>query len=352
MVLINLLLAAQLAIPADNLRAHVSFLASDALAGRPTPSKELDTAAEYIASQFRSMGLDPVLQGETAKNVVAVLRGSDSILRDTYVVVSAHYDHIGTKKDCKQGDCIYNGANDDASGVAAMLETARALAKDTPKRSIVFAAWYGEELGFHGSQYYVKHPLVPLAKTVAMLNLEQIGRTDDKRGPQIRRLGITGPEYSDLTARLKAAAAEDGVEVSGPPQPNDFFLRSDNEPFAEAGVPAHTICVAFEFPDYHGLADEWQKLDYDNMAKVTSAIADGVLAIANDPVAPRWLTRFEAPREASRPESGSSQPSQSRSRSAPLKSRSRPAATARSGTARSTGASSPPSKSRSPAGSP
>ena len=99
MVLINLLLAAQLAIPADNLRAHVSFLASDALAGRPTPSKELDTAAEYIASQFRSMGLDPVLQGETAKNVVAVLRGSDSILRDTYVVVSAHYDHIGTKKD-------------------------------------------------------------------------------------------------------------------------------------------------------------------------------------------------------------------------------------------------------------
>ncbi|MEO8131422.1 MAG: M28 family peptidase, partial [Bryobacteraceae bacterium] len=127
------------------------------------------------------------------RNVVGVLRGSDPLLKDTYVFLTAHYDHIGMKP-AGEGDRIYNGANDDGSGTVSVIEIAAALAamEHRPKRSIVFMAVFGEEEGLIGSQYYARHPIFPLAKTVADFNLEQLGRTDDTAGPQVATVSVTG----------------------------------------------------------------------------------------------------------------------------------------------------------------
>src|SRR2546423_10498673 len=150
------------------------------------------------------------------RNVAAVLRGSDPALKDTYVVVSAHYDHLGVREPCdsKREDCVYNGANDDGSGTVGVVEMASALARlnPRPRRSVLFITFFGEELGLLGSRYYGRHPLVPLSKTVAQLNLEQIGRTDDSEGPQVGTLAVTGFDYSDVGTTLEQAGEAPGVK--------------------------------------------------------------------------------------------------------------------------------------------
>jgi Zn-dependent M28 family amino/carboxypeptidase len=281
--------------PAD-LRAHVEFLSSDYMEGRDTPSPGLDTAAQYISVQFRRAGLVPPADGtwfqEQApgkRNVVGVLRGSDPALAETYVLVTAHYDHVGV---CKPGeqDPVCNGANDNASGVASVIEIAARLAarRPRPKRTLVFIAYFGEEKGLVGSRYYAEHPLFPIESTIAQLNFEQTGRTDDLEGPNPRTLNVTGFDYSEVGILL-AAAAPPGVRISKRPKWSDeAFERSDNEALAKKGVPAHTLAASFMFPDYHQPGDEWRKLDYRNMAVITDAAAAGVAAIANRPEAPRW----------------------------------------------------------------
>lgn len=222
------------------------------------------------------------------RNVAGILRGSDPALRDQYVIVSAHYDHLGTKPP-GPGDRIYNGANDDASGTASLIEIAKTLAADPkPKRSVLFLALFGEEEGLLGSEYYVRHPLVPIKRTVANLNLEQLGRTDSSDGPEIGTFAFTGEGYSDLPRTVAAAAKTQGVSTYHKDGSDDYFDRSDNYSFAAAGIVAHTLVVAFEFPDYHEVGDEANKIDYANLAKVDRGIAAGVLAVADGAEAPKW----------------------------------------------------------------
>ena len=291
-------------ITANSLRGDVSFLASDLLEGRDTPSRGLDIAGEYVASQFRRLGLEPagddgyfqnvVLKPEDpespkSRNVAAILRGSDPHLKDTYVMLSAHYDHAGLAQ--AGDDRIFNGANDNASGAASVLEVANALAAlhPRPKRSVLFILFCGEEKGLWGSRYYVDHPVVPLDKTVADLNLEQLGRTDAPEGPHLKSANVTGFDYSDLTPVLVDAGRRVGIVVSKNPNASDkYFNMSDNQPLAKAGIPAHTLSVTYEFPDYHAVGDEWQKLDYDNMAKVDQAVGIATLRLAQALTAPRW----------------------------------------------------------------
>ena len=238
---------------------------------------------------------DPVETPALLRNVVGVLRGSDPVLRDTYIFLTAHYDHIGVKPD-GDGDRIYNGANDDGSGTVSVIEIAAALAsmEHRPKRSIVFMTVFGEEKGLIGSQYYGKHPIFPFAKTVANLNLEQLGRTDDLAGAQVGVVSVTGFNYSDLGKTLFDAGEKTGIRIrEDEKRSDDFFERSDNLSFAEQGIPAHTIGVAFEFPDYHEVGDEWQKIDYTNMAKVDRMIATALLMVANSAVAPKWNADLE-----------------------------------------------------------
>ncbi|HEX8351351.1 MAG TPA: M28 family peptidase, partial [Pyrinomonadaceae bacterium] len=235
----------------------------------------------------------PVETPADVRNVAGVLRGSDPALRDTYVIVSAHYDHTGVREGCdaSKEDCVYNGANDNGSGTVGVVELAGALSRlgARPRRSILFLTFFGEELGLVGSRYYGRHPVVPLAKTVAQINMEQIGRTDDSEGPQVGTLAVTGFDYSDVGETLRRAGESEGVRVYKHPTKSDaYFSRSDNQSLADAGVPAHTAGVAFQFPDYHAVGDHWEKIDYANMARVARAVGRAALSIADSAQEPRW----------------------------------------------------------------
>lgn len=297
-------------ISADSLRGHLSFIASDLLEGRATPSRGLDLAAEYIAAQFRRAGLEPVgeqgyfqttaVRDQAASNVAGLLRGSDPALRDTYVILSAHYDHLGIRGTGE--DKIFNGANDDGSGTVSVIEIAAALAAapERPKRSILFLTFFGEETGMIGSRYYVAHPLVPLNQTIGDVMLEQVGRTDATNGPQVGVAYPTGYEYSTLPEILAQDAPLAGVRIAKDPANASYFTRSDNFAFAQAGIPAHAVYVAGDFPDYHRAGDEWQKIDYKNMAAVDRAIALGLLRLASDGAPPKWNESIPAAQRYSR----------------------------------------------------
>ena len=293
-------------IRAESLKGHLWFISSDLLEGRASPSRGLDLAAEYIAAQFRRDGLEPAgdddyfqtttltARGSTeqqkVRNVIGILRGSDPKLKDTYVMVTAHYDHLGIRK--RDGkDVIYNGANDDGSGTVSVMELAEALSsmKVHPKRSIIFMTFFGEERGELGSAFYGHHPVVPLEKTIADVNLEQVGRTDDSEGPRVAAVSMTGFDYSDVGQIFADAGKVTGIGVQKHPRFSDaYFSRSDNQAIAYFGVPAHTICTAFSYPDYHQPGDHRDKVDYENMAKVDKMVALGMLAIADSPVEPKW----------------------------------------------------------------
>jgi len=220
------------------------------------------------------------------RNVIGLLRGSDPVLRDRYVLLTAHYDHIGRNG----AGQVFPGANDDGSGTVSVMEIGKALAAMPvhPKRSIVFMTFFGEEEGSLGASYYVRHPVFPLEKTVADLNLEQVGRTDSSAGREVSNASLTGFNYSDVARTLREAGKFTGVKVYETADGDDFFDRSDNATFAEHGIPAHTLVVAFEYPDYHAAGDVWPKIDYDNMAKVDRMIALGTVMLADNPEAPKW----------------------------------------------------------------
>lgn len=244
----------------------------------------LEKGGATVAASVKPPQVRPV----KLRNVVGLLRGSDPQLKNTYVLLSAHYDHLGIR----DGE-IYNGANDDASGTVAVIETAAALAaeKERPKRSIVFIALWGEELGLLGSRYYGRHPVFPVKDTVANLNLEQVGRTDDSEGPQVASVTMTGFDYSNVSDYLRKAGEQTGVRLWKHPKNSDmYFARSDNQSLADLGVPSHTLAVAFGFGDYHGKDDTWDKIDYDNMARVTRTVALALRNIANDSSKPAWTS--------------------------------------------------------------
>jgi hypothetical protein len=250
---------------------------------------------------------EPVVRPVKLRNVAGLLRGSDPALKDTFILVTAHYDHIGIGPP-EKGDAVYNGANDDGSGTVSVIEVAAALGslKERPKRSILFMTFFGEEKGLLGSRYYGKHPIFPVAKTVADVNLEQVGRTDDSEGPRVSGASMTGMDYSDVGKVFATAGEAEGVKVTRHPRFSDaFFGRSDNQAMADLGVPAHTLCVAFMYADYHGALDHWDKVDYANMAKVDRTVARAVLMIADNPEEPKWdasnpkANKYRKAREAS-----------------------------------------------------
>jgi len=228
---------------------------------------------------------NPAVSHVVLRNVAGLLKGSDPALRNQYVLITAHYDHLG-----KTAKGIFHGANDNASGTVSVIEIARALAalNPHPKRSILFITLFGEEEGLLGSYYYGHHPLAPLKDTVAGINLEQMGRTDDTSGAEVRAFGISGPSFSDLPDIMERAATAEGIGMYRRRDADDYFDRSDNYAFAQFGIVAHTIAVAFEYPDYHALGDVIGKIDFANMAAVDRGVAAGILALADEPDVPHW----------------------------------------------------------------
>ncbi|MGH7469035.1 MAG: M20/M25/M40 family metallo-hydrolase [Longimicrobiales bacterium] len=304
----------------ENVRAQLAILAHDSMEGRRTATAGAVRAARYIASVMQAIGLEPggdqgyvqrvplanrpgrggrmglqplVTQAALDSvpeaqriydaNLIGIIRGVDPALRDSAIIVGAHYDHVGMRAH-QSGDSIYNGADDDASGVVAVLEAARALKSGPPpKRTVVFVAFTGEEMGGLGSRYYIARPPVPLASTVAQLQVEMIARPDSLVGGA-GKAWLTGFERSTMGELLRTA----GIEVAADPRPSQsFFTRSDNVRFARIGIPAHTLSSFNLHAEYHQPSDEIERVDYAHMAELVRAVARAVRVLA-DGAAPRW----------------------------------------------------------------
>jgi Zn-dependent M28 family amino/carboxypeptidase len=298
---------------------QLGALAHDSMEGRRTASPGERRAARFIAAEMQRLGLEaagdsgylqrvplvsvaidngpprlrlappdstgtmPTAAGRTALNVLGVIRGADPTLRDEVVIVGAHYDHLGTGR-VIDGDSIYNGADDDASGVVATLGIAAALrAGPPPKRTVLFAAFTGEEMGLLGTRWYIARPAYPIEQTVANLQIEMIGRPDSLAGG-VGRGWLTGYERSTMGDILKAS----GSPIVPDPRPSqNFFMRSDNIAFARLGIPAHTLSSFNLHQDYHRPSDEAAAADIPHMTAVIRAAAAMVRQLADGP-RPEW----------------------------------------------------------------
>ena len=301
-----------------DLYKHIEVLSSDSLEGRETGKPGQKMAAEYIANQFKKIGIPPykrktyyqkfkvkserhickcddcdltffkrifkanqTIRGE---NVLGYIEGSD--LKDELLIITAHYDHLG-----KHDSLIFNGADDDASGVSAALEIAEAfmLAKkegNGPRRSILIMPVSGEEKGLLGSRYYTDNPIYPLESTVANLNIDMIGRLDDwhDNGNYVYLIGSDRLSYDlhDLNEKINNEYI--GIDLdyrfNNKDDPNRYYYRSDHYNFAKNNIP-----VIFYFngvhEDYHKPSDTIEKLDFDKINTITKLIFLTAWEIAN-----------------------------------------------------------------------
>jgi hypothetical protein len=209
--------------------------------------------------------------------VVALLPGSDPALRGSIVIVGAHYDHLGFGEFGSAGEAgkIHNGADDNASGVAAMIEAARIISEGPrPARSIMFIAFTGEELGLIGSSYYARNPTVPLARTLAMVNLDMVGRLNDE-SMIVYGMG-TAPEWRDIVS-----VANRDFEI--PLAYEDAgYGPSDHTSFYAADVPVlHFFTNVHR--DYHRETDDWERIDADGLQRIAGFTAEVAGSLANRP---------------------------------------------------------------------
>jgi aminopeptidase YwaD len=216
-------------------------------------------------------------------NAVGILRGSDPALAQAAVLLSAHLDHLGIGRPVK-GDNIYNGADDDASGVTAVLEFARLLgAGPKPRRTVIFALFGSEEIGVLGSVYFREHPPLPLNEIAVNLEFEMIGRAD----PAVKAdtVWLTGWDRSNLGPTL----AEHGAHLVGDPHPDqNFFTRSDNYALAKKGVVAQTISSYGLHGDYHQPTDDLSHIDFDHMNAAIGSFVEPLKWLVNSDFRPKW----------------------------------------------------------------
>lgn len=256
----------------------------------------------FAMSDQKRITLNVVSNTETVptQNVVAVWEGSDPVLKNEYVALGAHYDHVGSGCPAAGTDNICNGADDDGSGTTALLVMAEALAKapTRPKRSILFVWHCGEEKGLWGSRYFVENPTVPLNQIVAQINIDMIGRSKQAGDSNPRNRELTGPDsiyligstmMSTELGELVNTVNKSFLNITydtrydDPKDPNRFFSRSDHYNYARKGIP-----IIFYFDgvheDYHRASDTADKIDYQKMEKVTRTIYMTLWEIGSRPV--------------------------------------------------------------------
>jgi hypothetical protein len=299
--------AAAARITTADMATHIGVLADDSMKGRQTGRPELERAAAYIADRLAAAGVEPAgtegylyrwplpLEHRTGwqdslatrpPNVVGVIRGSSPQLADTWVVVTAHFDHLGVLEPYVDTDSIYNGADDNASGTAALLEVADALASlpTPPRRSILFLAVSGEELGLLGSGAYVADPTVALDGVVADINLDMISRGGS--GDVL----VIGYDLSTLTTLVDAAADQLpglGLAVHNAESVDGLMRRSDHFHFARNGIPAIGFFTGLHH-DYHRPSDEPDRADPTKAARVARLAAYVVAGAAMITNRPEW----------------------------------------------------------------
>lgn len=298
---------------AQRMENDVKVLADESMQGRGIGTAGLDAAAEYVADQLREAGLEPAGEdgsyfqsfqvkdenGEdvTVRNVLAVLPGSNEDWKEQSVVVSAHYDHLGLGwPDVRAGNKgrIHYGADDNASGVAVMLELARTLGKSLkPSRSIVFAAFTAEEAGLLGARHYVETmQRYPASQVIGNLNLDTVGRLGDN---EVLVLGSSSAREWKFI--FMGATAVTGVPTKMPTQAID---SSDHVAFVEAGVPAVQFFSGFS-PDYHQPTDTADKVDINGMMKVATIVREGIEYLAERPEPMQFMGSTRKPASASAP---------------------------------------------------
>jgi hypothetical protein len=295
------------------IHGDMSFLAADELQGRGSGTRDEHLAALYVASLFAGFGLEPggdpgsfvqkaplpsPLPPEVATrlrgfavaprtqtwNVVGILRGSDPEAGKDAILISAHLDHLGIGP-ARNGDRIYNGADDDASGTTAVIELARVFAGGVrPARTMLFVLFGSEEIGGYGNRYFLDHPPLPLTRIVANLEFEMIGRRD----PALPRDGLwlTGFNRSDLGPELVSHGA---ALVPDPHPEQNFFRRSDNYSLARRGIVAHTISSFGLHADYHQPGDELSRIDFPHMARAITSMVEPIQWLAQTTWKPQWL---------------------------------------------------------------
>jgi len=302
------------AIPAadsSRIRADVTYLASDALEGRGTGTPGNDSAAAFIARRYATLGLRPLSPGylqpfdarsavlahsgaTTAglrtQNVMALLPGSDAALRGQVIVVGGHFDHLGRSTfgalDAEAGDAIRNGADDNASGTAAVLELARLFSLQPTRRSLLFTNFSGEELGLLGSQYLVEHAPVALDSMVAMLNFDMVGRL---RGDSLIVYGVATAR--EFPAFLDSANAPLRLAIRGL---GDGFGPSDHSSFFTRGIPVLHFFTNLH-DDYHRASDDVARLNAAGEARVVMLAARVIRAIDATDARPTFVRGMAAP---------------------------------------------------------
>ena len=225
-------------------------------------------------------------------NVLGYIPGSDERLKEEYVLLSAHFDHVGIKKGVTDGqDSVYNGARDNAVGTAALLAAADYFVQNPPKRSIILAAWNGEEKGLLGSRYFAENPLLPLKKIVFNLNIDNAGYNDTTA------VSVIGYKRTGATEEMDLAAASLGLKViADPAEKQNLFDRSDNVSFASKGIPAPSYSLGFtEFDSevsrhYHQLSDHSDTLDFTYISKYVASYLLAARLVADRTTAPKWLS--------------------------------------------------------------
>jgi aminopeptidase YwaD len=272
---------------ADSVVIHddIAYLASDRLEGRLTGTPGNDSAAAYLARRYADIGLKPastgylqkfsahsaadahvgIITGRPTQNVVAILPGSDPRVSGEYIVIGAHFDHLGRDTefalDPDAKDAIRNGADDNASGTAAVLQLARMLKAAHPRRSVIFANFSGEEEGLLGSEWFVDHAPVPLDSIVAMINFDMVGRL---RNDKLLVYGTaTAGEFASIldTANVHASVP---FKISGN---GDGFGASDQSSFYGRGIPVLHFFTDIH-DDYHRATDDVEKINFGGEARV------------------------------------------------------------------------------------
>ena len=269
-----------------------------------TRAQSADPVAPFDLSSGKNVNITISIKPDhpTTQNVVAVWEGSDPVLKNEYVAVGAHYDHIGI---CAPGtaDPICNGADDDGSGTTALLSMAEAIshAKQRPKRSVLFVWHCGEEKGLWGSRYFTDYPTIPLDHIVTQLNIDMIGRSKKDGDTNPRNATLSGPnqiyvigstmmstELGNLSQTVNKSYLnlQYDLRYDDPNDTNRFFFRSDHYNYARKGIP---IIFFFDgvHEDYHRPGDEPQKIDYVKMEKVARTIYMTLWEVANLPVRPK-----------------------------------------------------------------
>ena len=291
---------------AEELSAHVHYLASDRLEGRGVGSDGFYEAARYGASAFQAAGALPVAGGDSDRpylhafdvpvgvlnrvsqghtqpvvsyNVVAMVRGSNPQLRDQFVFITAHLDHLGLR----DGQ-IYNGANDNATGSAAVIELAESMANNPPARSVVFVLFGAEEVGLVGSTHMARRaPPVRLESVVALLNIDGVGYYVNQRPREVRLLGLTNRPCSAFPEYFYRVATEHGATtLDRDDGGSNMMQRSDQAPFVEAGVPSVMFTDYGGGPGiYHTPYDDAGSLHYDKLASMVQMVDHVARAFAN-----------------------------------------------------------------------